>query len=80
MAGNTYIVPVPAEHLHAALGDSTAAGVGAPGGGGRKALPGRPELFSPDGFHPSALGYDVWAGQMLSPVAALLRESAALPA
>jgi lysophospholipase L1-like esterase len=39
-------------------------------------LPGaRPELFSPDGFHPSALGYDVWAERMLAPAVALLRES-----
>ena len=41
----------------------------------RDVLPSRPELFSPDGFHPSALGYDVWAGRMLAPAVALLRES-----
>ena len=41
----------------------------------RDVLPSRPELFSPDGFHPSALGYDVWAGRMLAPAIALLRES-----
>jgi acyl-CoA thioesterase-1 len=46
----------------------------------REALPARPELFCPDGFHPSALGYDVWAERMLAPVAALLRERAAVPA
>jgi len=27
----------------------------------RAALPGREELFSPDGFHPSDAGYDEWA-------------------
>ena len=46
----------------------------------RETLPGRPELFCPDGFHPSAAGYDVWAERMLPPVAALLRERAPLPA
>ena len=44
----------------------------------REALPGRPELFSPDGFHPSARGYDVWAERMLPAVLALLRQSAPL--
>src|SRR5437899_1199697 len=39
----------------------------------REALPGRPELISPDGFHPSARGYDVWAERMLPAVLALLR-------
>lgn len=46
----------------------------------REALPGRPELFCPDGFHPSALGYDVWAERMAAPVAALLRRPAAVSA
>lgn len=46
----------------------------------REALPGRPELFCPDGFHPSAAGYDVWAERMLPQVAALLRERAPAPA
>ena len=41
----------------------------------RNVLRTRPELFSPDGFHPSALGYDVWAERMLAPAIALLRES-----
>ena len=27
----------------------------------RAALPGREELFSPDGFHPSDAGYEEWA-------------------
>ena len=40
----------------------------------RDALPGHPELFSNDGFHPSAAGYEVWAERMLAPIAALLRE------
>ncbi|TMA91359.1 MAG: SGNH/GDSL hydrolase family protein [Deltaproteobacteria bacterium] len=44
----------------------------------REALPGRPKLFSPDGFHPSARGYDVWAERMLPAVLALLRQSAPL--
>jgi lysophospholipase L1-like esterase len=30
----------------------------------RTHLPGRPELFSPDGFHPSAEGYELWAEAM----------------
>jgi len=30
----------------------------------REILPDRPELYSPDGFHPSALGYDEWARRM----------------
>ena len=42
---------------------------------GRDVLGARPELFSPDGFHPSALGYDMWAERMLAPALALLRES-----
>ena len=40
-------------------------------------LPGRPELWSSDGFHPSAEGYDQWAELMLPSVAPLLRERAA---
>jgi acyl-CoA thioesterase I len=48
-------------------------------GWSRGALPGHPEMFSPDGFHPSARGYDVWAERMLSPVAALLQLSVAGP-
>lgn len=28
----------------------------------RRSLPGHPELFCPDGFHPSAEGYEQWAG------------------
>ena len=40
-------------------------------------LPGRPELWSSDGFHPSAEGYDQWAELMLPRVAPLLRERAA---
>lgn len=27
----------------------------------QRELPGHPELFCPDGFHPSSLGYDKWA-------------------
>jgi acyl-CoA thioesterase-1 len=46
----------------------------------REALPGRPELFCSDGFHPSGLGYDVWAERMFDPVAALLRGHAAVSA
>jgi lysophospholipase L1-like esterase len=46
----------------------------------REALPGRPELFCSDGFHPSALGYDVWAERMSAPIAALLRERSGVPA
>ena len=43
----------------------------------REILPGRPELWSDDGFHPSAEGYDQWAERMLPAVAPLLRERAA---
>ena len=39
----------------------------------REVLPGRHSLFSPDGFHPSAEGYEVWAERMFEPVRALLR-------
>jgi len=49
-------------------------------GWSRRALPGHPELFSPDGFHPSALGYDVWAEQMFPAALALLRETVPLSA
>jgi lysophospholipase L1-like esterase len=41
----------------------------------RELLPGR-ELFSPDGFHPSAAGYQAWAERMLPLVKPLLREEA----
>jgi len=46
----------------------------------RENLSGRRELFSPDGFHPSALGYDVWAQRMLPQVISLLRETVAASA
>jgi acyl-CoA thioesterase I len=46
----------------------------------RETLPGRPEMFCSDGFHPSAVGYDVWAERMLPPVTALLRHRISLPA
>jgi len=46
----------------------------------REALPGRSELFSGDGFHPSARGYDVWADRMLPQIIALLRETVAASA
>jgi lysophospholipase L1-like esterase len=49
-------------------------------GWSREALPGRPDLFSPDGFHPSARGYDLWAERMLPQVMALLRETVAASA
>jgi len=49
-------------------------------GWSRDALPGRPELFSSDGFHPSARGYDVWAERMLPQVISLLRETVAASA
>jgi acyl-CoA thioesterase-1 len=39
----------------------------------RELLPG---LFSPDGFHPSAAGYQAWAERMLPLVKPLLREEA----
>lgn len=42
----------------------------------REALPARPELFSPDGFHPSALGYDVWAERMAPHIEPLLGQAA----
>jgi lysophospholipase L1-like esterase len=46
----------------------------------RETLSGRRELFSPDGFHPSALGYDVWAQRMLPQMISLLRETVAASA
>jgi lysophospholipase L1-like esterase len=46
----------------------------------RDVLPRSPELFSPDGFHPSARGYDVWAERMLPAVIALLRGTIAASA
>jgi acyl-CoA thioesterase I len=46
----------------------------------REALPGRPELFSPDGFHPSALGYEVWAERMAPHIETLLGQGAAVRA
>ena len=35
----------------------------------REILPGRPELFAWDGFHPSALGYEEWARRMAPQIA-----------
>jgi acyl-CoA thioesterase-1 len=46
----------------------------------REVLPGTLDLFSADGFHPSARGYDVWAERMFPQIATLLRESVSLPA
>jgi lysophospholipase L1-like esterase len=46
----------------------------------RAAVPGRSDLFSPDGFHPSALGYEEWAAFMLPHLRTLLAEGAAAPA
>lgn len=43
----------------------------------RELLPGRAELWSPDGFHPSAEGYEEWALRMLPNVQPLLRDRAA---
>jgi lysophospholipase L1-like esterase len=42
----------------------------------RETLPGRDDLFSPDGFHPSAAGYEIWAEAMLPKIQPLLREEA----
>ena len=42
----------------------------------REILPGRPGMWSADGFHPSAEGYEEWARRMLPSVQALLREGA----
>ena len=47
-------------------------------GWSRQAMSRRPELFSTDGFHPSAVGYDVWAERMFPAALALLRQSAPL--
>ena len=41
-----------------------------------KRLRGKPGLFSPDGFHPSAEGYEEWAAQIWPAVRAALGESA----
>jgi acyl-CoA thioesterase I len=49
-------------------------------GWSRHALPGHPEFFSPDGFHPSSLGYDVWAERIFPAALALLRETVPLSA
>jgi lysophospholipase L1-like esterase len=50
-------------------------------GWSREALPGRPELFCGDGFHPSARGYEVWAERMAPHIEALLgAEEPAIPA
>ncbi len=46
----------------------------------REVLPGRDELFSPDGFHPSALGYEVWAERMAPHIESALGEGSAIPA
>jgi len=35
----------------------------------KKELPSHPEYFSPDGFHPSDQGYELWASQMWPTVA-----------
>ncbi|HEY2028851.1 MAG TPA: SGNH/GDSL hydrolase family protein [Myxococcales bacterium] len=46
----------------------------------RAAVPGRSELFSSDGFHPSAQGYEEWATFILPHMRALLHEGAPAPA
>lgn len=46
----------------------------------RRALAGRPELFSPDGFHPSAEGYEAWAELMWPTIENVIGESPATPA
>ena len=43
----------------------------------RGVLPGHPEFFSEDGFHPSEEGYDIWAQRMLPAVERLLSVPAA---
>ena len=43
----------------------------------REVLPGRADLFSPDGFHPRALGYEVWAERMAPHIESLLNGQAA---
>lgn len=46
----------------------------------RDLLPGHPEYFCPDGFHPSAAGYDAWAERMEPEVRQLLEDRTSLPA
>jgi acyl-CoA thioesterase-1 len=46
----------------------------------RDAVPGRTELFSSDGFHPSAQGYEEWASFMLPHLRTLVHERAGAPA
>jgi acyl-CoA thioesterase-1 len=46
----------------------------------RDALAGLKKLFSSDGFHPSADGYEEWANHMLPSLRALLDEGVAAPA
>lgn len=41
----------------------------------RETLPDHPEYFSPDGFHPSAEGYEAWAEGMEPEVASLLTDT-----
>jgi acyl-CoA thioesterase I len=45
----------------------------------RDALPGRTRLFSHDGFHPSAEGYEEWANHILPALRTLLDEGASAP-
>ncbi len=40
----------------------------------RVQLPRHPEYFSPDGFHPSAAGYEQWAEQLWPPVERVARD------
>jgi acyl-CoA thioesterase I len=46
----------------------------------KHALPGRTEIFSPDGFHPSATGYEEWAAYMLPFLRRVLDDAAAVRA
>jgi acyl-CoA thioesterase-1 len=46
----------------------------------KNALPGRTDIFSPDGFHPSATGYEEWATYMLPALRRLLDDTAAVSA
>ena len=46
----------------------------------RRALATRPELFSPDGFHPSAEGYETWAELMVPIVENVLLAGVGSPA
>ncbi|HEX4383297.1 MAG TPA: SGNH/GDSL hydrolase family protein [Myxococcales bacterium] len=46
----------------------------------KNALPGRNEIFSPDGFHPSAVGYEEWATYMLPYLRRVLDDTAAASA